>query len=631
MSGKSWGFGSFGVSYSDGGNDNRDQGAHPPPPPAGPSCLGQGQYTFNDTSKGGANCCPGLTGGPSDYGGSGDSAPYHNLDCQGPPPPPPPPPPPAVGPAATVSLNPTAPNNSLSSSVQNQCNQNNGCNSGWNNLGTWQQTCASSSGGPFGDGAYSRRGAICGNPNPNSICPNIGTISSASWTTNGGIRLQCVYSHITNPFDPTAPGAFIGSTTSLAAPGGLQNQWCDTKLYADVAPGSACATFYTGVTHDYDYQQVLRIQNEHPDGNWVNDSGMLTVVQQVATGTTGLNSSPLGKQTAQNLIANYCLVKNPNGWADNQTLRSIINSWALQNAANIGNDCQLVAASIISNFCQGNSTSAHCDCFNATKFGTNIFAACQGNTSGACTDINSLAASFAQAPPIFAPQIATLKSYITPNCACGACVSATLNDTSIYLAPDTFNNLQCKSDIRLCLQSVKVGGSVAPGATINQNCSTTIGIGGTVPSPPPPPGAPPPPPSNQGFSNDQVVQANTNAPGGGTTALVSSPSSSTTSVSTTGTPSGGLSQTITSNAPIGIASSGGPVTYTPASTPAPAPAPAPTVDNTQTYELAAGGGIIGLSSSFFGFIVFCIILFLLFGGKKKAPRPAFIPPSAYGL
>jgi hypothetical protein len=24
-------------------------------------------------------------------------------------------------------------------------------------------------------------------------------------------------------------------------------------------------------------------------------------------------------------------------------------------------------------------------------------------------------------------------------------------------------------------------------------------------------------------------------------------------------------------------------------------------------------------------------LFLLFGGKKKAPRPAFIPPSAYGL
>ena len=547
--------------------------------------------------------------GPFGVSSFGDDAPVGFFK---PPPPPPPPPPPAVGPGVTVSLDPSAPNNSLSSSIRNECNQNNGCDGGWNNIGTWKQTCADSD-------DYSRRGAICANPNPSSICPNIGTISSASWQTSGGIRLQCVYSHITNPFDPTAPGAFIGSTTSLAAAGGLQNKWCDTKLYSEVAPGSACATFYTGVTRDYDYQQVLRIQNEHPNGDWVNDSGMLTVVQQVATGTTGLNSSTLGKQTAQNLITNYCMVKNPNGWADNQTLRSIINSWALQNAANIGSDCQAVAASIISNFCQGNSTSIHCDCFNAVKFGTNIFTACQGNTSNACTDINSLAASFAEAPPIFASQIATLKSYITPNCACGACVSATLNDTSTYLAPDKFNNLQCKSDIQLCLQSVKVGGSVAPGATINQNCSTTIGIGGTVPSPPPP--------SNQGFSNNQVVQANANAPGGGTTALVASPSSSTTAVSTTGTPGGGLAQTITSNAPTDVASAGGPVTYTPA----PVPASVPTVDNTGTYALAAGGGILGLSSSFFGFIVFCIILFLLFGGKKSAPKPAFIPPSAYGL
>jgi hypothetical protein len=233
------------------------------------------------------------------------------------------------------------------------------------------------------------------------------------------------------------------------------------------------------------------------------------------------------------------------------------------------------------------------------------------------------------APAIFAPQIASLKSYITPNCAVGACVSAATSATSAYLPPTTLTALACKSDIQLCLQSVKVGGSVAPGATINQNCSTTIGIGGTVPRDPSAP-----PPSNQGFQNVQAVQANANAPGGGTLAAVSSPGASSTQVATTGTPDGGLSQTVTSNTPVGIGSTGGPVSYTspaPAATPTPASSPTVPSDNTQKYALAAGGGLLGLSFSCMCCIIIIVLAMLIFGGGNKPAAPPVIPLSAYGL
>jgi len=516
--------------------------------------------------------------------------------------------------------------------VKETCNQKNTCDNGYQEVGTYNSLCYERKQRVAWDPPpISAAGKVCVEPNPTSKCPtNIGIVSSGKYTSASGgaaqginnvsgVRLQCTYSAITNPFDQQAINAFTGPGASDLTT--IQRAWCDAKNYSNMKT-SPCVGFYTNTTRDYDLQQVIRIQNENTNGEWINNSEYLQIVQQVATQSTGA-----GKQAAQNMISNYCLIQNPNGWADNDTIRAIINSWALQNAANIGDDCRLVATGIVGDFCRRNPGSSHCDCFNATQFGTNIFNACQGNTTSACTDINKLAASFAQAPTIFAPQIATLKSYITPNCAVGACVSAATSATSVYLPPSPLTQLRCDSTISLCLQSVKVGGSVAPGATINQNCSTTIGIGGTVPQDPSAS-----PPSNQGFQNIQAVQANANAPGGGTLAAVTSPGASSTQVATTGTPDGGLSQTVTSNTPVGIGSTGGPVSYT---SPAPAPAPAiPISFQTATTEqkavLAAGGGLLGLSSSCLCFICIIVIVMLIFGGKgPAAPKP--LPLAAFGL
>ena len=513
--------------------------------------------------------------------------------------------------------------------VKETCNHNSTCDNGYQEVGTYSSLCYERKQRVAWDPPpISAAGKVCAAPNPASKCPtNIGRVASGKYTsaTGGaaqginnvsGVRLQCTYSSITNPFDQQAINAFTGPGASDLTT--IQRAWCDAKNYSNMK-GGPCVGFYTNTTHDYDLQQVIRIQNENTNGEWINNSEYLQIVQQVATQSTGA-----GKQAAQNMISNYCLIQNPNGWADNDTIRAIINSWALQNAGNIGDDCRLVATGIIGEFCRRNSGSSHCDCFNATQFGTNIFNACQGNTTTACTDINNLATSFAVAPAIFAPQIATLKSYITPNCAVGACVSAATSATSVYLPPSPLTQLRCDSSISLCLQSVKVGGSVAPGATINQNCSTTIGIGGTVPQDPSA--------SNQGFQNVQAVQANANAPGGGTLAAVTSPGASSTQVATTGTPGGGLSQTVTSNTPVGIGSTGGPVSYT---SPAPAPAPAipisfQTATTEQKAALAAGGGLLGLSSSCLCFICIIVIVMLIFGGKgPAAPKP--LPLAAFGL
>lgn len=519
----------------------------------------------------------------------------------------------------------------VSFTVKETCNQRNTCDDGYIDVGTYNSLCYERKKvWAWDPPPISAAGKVCVEPNPTSKCPtNIGTVVSGKYTSTtggaaqginnvSGVRLQCTYSTITNPFDQQAINAFTGPGASDLTT--IQRTWCDAKNYSNMKTGP-CVGFYTNTTRDYDLQQVIRIQNENPNGEWINNSEYLSIVQQVATGSSTSGSTVAGKQAAQNMISNYCLIQNPNGWADNDTIRAIINSWALQNAANIGDDCRLVAAGIIGDFCRRKPESSHCDCFNATQFGTNIFNACQGNTSNACTDINRLAASFAEAPAIFAPQIATLKSYITPNCAVGACVSSATSAVSQYLPPSTLTALSCKSDISLCLQSVEVGGSVAPGATINQNCSTTIGIGGTVPQDPSAS-----PPSNQGFQNIQAVQANANAPGGGTLAAVTSPGASSTQVATTGTPGGGLQQTVTSNTPVGIGSTGGPVSYT-----SPAPAKMFTTDNKTKAGLAVGGGLLGLSFSCMCCIIIIVLAMLIFGGGNKPAAPPVIPLKAYGL
>jgi hypothetical protein len=484
---------------------------------------------------------------------------------------------------------------------------------------------------------HSDANKYCAPSNPSTFCPTIGKVVSGTWygpsgsllsSAGGNITLQCVYSSIFNPFDQNTINAFNGMGASdLKSSVGIQSQYCRQQVFSNISQGSSCATFYTNVTKDYDYQQVFRISEEHSDGSWATDNALLPLVVSVAQGTYGTLSTSLGRQTAQSLITTYCIVKNPSNWVNSTLLQQTINKWALQNDPSIGSDCQLLAADVIFSFCETNKTSSFCDCYNATSFGANIFTACQGNTSNACTDINKMAAAFSKAPSYFMPQIKALELYITPNCAVGACVDAIHNLNSKYLPPDTFQNLKCESNIQLCLASFQTGHNVEPGMPINQSCQASIGLPGSVPTSAGPsvscstPSANTPAP-NRGFQNEQVVVTNANSPSTNF-AVVAAPSGSTTSVATTGTPGGGLHQTVESNTPVSLQSSGpAPVTYTIVPSPSPVTAPAPvpaTVPATVDYKVvAAGGGFLGLSSSLV-FVFVCIILFILF---STGPRGA---------
>ena len=521
--------------------------------------------------------------------------------------------------------------------VKETCNHNSTCDNGYQDVGTYNSLCYERKQRVAWDPPpISAAGKVCVEPNPTSKCPtNIGRVASGKYTsaTGGaaqginnvsGVRLQCTYSSITNPFDPITIGAFTQpGATDLAT---MQKDWCNAKNYAGLKASGDCRTLYTTRTQNYDFQLVSRIQIENPNGEWATNPGYLQIITQVAAGQNKeAGSSVEGKDLARGMINNYCMTQNRQ-WADNPAIRFIIKTWALKNSLDIEESTRVFASAVIEGYCINNPDSPKCDCFNATKFRTNIFNACRGNTSNACTDINRLAAAFSEAPDIFKPQVEAIKSYITPNCAVGACVSSAMNLSSEFLPPSSFAELECKSDIQVCLQSIEVGGNIAPGATINQSCKKIITaagvtVGDTVPS------------DNRGLTNIQSVNANANAPGGGTLAAVISPSGSTTNTSTTGTPDGGLRQTITSNTPVGIGSSGGPVSYT---SPAPAPAPTPKpmsipLDDTQKKYALAGGGLLGLSFSCVCCIIIIVLAMLIFGGGNKPAAPRVVPLSAYGL
>ena len=285
---------------------------------------------------------------------------------QAPPPPPPsqtppgPPPPSQTPPPVQMSM--TVPTTSASSvksingsftttflassqpgvsfNISRSCNNNNGCNGGETSAGIWDNRCYDNK----GKGEH-LQGMICVSPSATSACPAIGTVSSAGYfgpnnqpasggaqNPNGIATLQCVYSSITNPFETVTVSSFTGTGASdLASSTGMQKQYCDGQNYHDMTLGP-CANFYTNVTGDFDYQQVLRINEEYPSGTWATISPLVAVVRRIATGT-GTVSTALGQNLAQNMITTYCLVNNPNGWADNTAIRQIINQWALNGGA----------------------------------------------------------------------------------------------------------------------------------------------------------------------------------------------------------------------------------------------------------------------------------------------------------
>ena len=274
---------------------------------------------------------------------------------QAPPPPPPsqtppgPPPPSQTPPPVQISM--TVPTSSASSvhsingtattiyltngqagvsfNISKSCNDNNGCNGGETSAGIWTNRC-------HDDVRHGKhlQGTICVSPSAMSACPAIGTLTSAQYygpnnqPASGGVQnpsgiatLQCTYSSITNPFETVTITSFLPPTIRS-----MQQQYCDGQNYHDMTLGP-CANFYTN-NGDFDYQQVLRINEEYPNGTWATIPPLVAVVRRIATGT-GSVSTALGQNLAQNMITTYCLVNNPNGWADNTAIRQIINQWAL--------------------------------------------------------------------------------------------------------------------------------------------------------------------------------------------------------------------------------------------------------------------------------------------------------------
>ena len=221
----------------------------------------------------------------------------------------------------------------VSFNISKSCNDNNGCNGGETSTGIWTNRC-------HDDHRHGKhlQGTICVSPSAMSACPAIGTLTSAQYygpnnqPASGGAQnpsgiatLQCTYSSITNPFETVTITSFLPPTIRS-----MQQQYCDGQNYHDMTLGP-CANFYTN-NGDFDYQQVLRINEEYPNGTWATISPLVAVVRRIATGT-GTVSTALGQNLAQNMITTYCLVNNPNGWADNTAIRQIINQWALNGGA----------------------------------------------------------------------------------------------------------------------------------------------------------------------------------------------------------------------------------------------------------------------------------------------------------
>ena len=231
------------------------------------------------------------------------------------------------GTATTIYLTNGQPG--VSFNISRSCNDNNGCNGGETSTGIWTNRCHDD----YGHGKH-LQGTICVSPSAMSACPAIGTLTSAQYygpnnqPASGGAQnpsgiatLQCTYSSITNPFETVTITSFLPPTIRS-----MQQQYCDGQNYHDMTLGP-CANFYTN-NGDFDYQQVLRINEEYPNGTWATIPPLVAVVRRIATGT-GTVSTALGKNLAQNMITTYCLVNNPNGWADNTAIRQIINQWAL--------------------------------------------------------------------------------------------------------------------------------------------------------------------------------------------------------------------------------------------------------------------------------------------------------------
>jgi hypothetical protein len=283
---------------------------------------------------------------------------------------------------------------------------------------------------------------------------------------------------------------------------------------------------------------------------------------------------------------------------------------------------QSTAATLVSAYCQGVGKSKdRCSCFNATIKG---FSGCATDTvTKGCTDMYDLNKSLAAAPPEFKGLIDSLKTQLKPICVEGSCKTAATNPAGPILRTADSMTITCTDNINLCFQSIRAGGSIAPGAHISQECSVALNVNGSNMPNSPAPKSPAPAPGGLTLTGGVSTQTQFAGTPGQKTTNAYTPASITASPAPVGKGPSPLPPT-----PVGKGPSPSP--------PSPVgkgPAPSgssPSTTQNYTVAAAAGGGLLGLSSSFV-FCFFIIIIALFMFSRRSQPVYRSPPTSSYGL
>lgn len=338
-----------------------------------------------------------------------------------------------------------------------------------------------------------------GTSKASAMCPAISGMTPVSFIYSAGLRgnkgsagtsvkIKCDYGGTpteTVLFGSTLSDYFDGNDTTDPIKT-LRGDFCATKGFVNLQNHTNCQNYYRS-NNNLNARYIELIKAEKPT-TWPDDQAMREVVLSVSLGVDpATNAQTPDAQVASTMISKYCLVDNPSGWAQNANMRTFINQLYDSDAATARTNPYLrsLASSIVNTYCgdASNQMKTECGCYNAQ---TKLFAGCVGHASiPGCAEIDAINTKLDAAPPAFASIIATLRSPagIKPTCVSAACVEARENPGGAYLRTTDAQTMDCSDKITLCMQSITAGGSISPGATINQSCSTTLNIqGNTVPA-----------------------------------------------------------------------------------------------------------------------------------------------------
>jgi hypothetical protein len=267
----------------------------------------------------------------------------------------------------------------------------------------------------------------------------------------------------------------------------MQMLYCDAQTFSTLYNTNSTSHAYYNGKGNLNAQYLVRILREKPN-TWPDDADMRTCILNIALGTLSNGTPAADASSAITMIQTYCLITNPQ-WPTNVNMRTFINSLFTNQAGNNKTNANLQAmASTVGGtgtggYCANatNQTKDACGCYNAVRL---QYDGCktQSGTKG-CAEFAHLNTAFRAAAPQFAPIIAHMETaqFLKPQCISQACATANQNPSGDVLRTADTASFTCIDTEVICLQSLSVGGSVAPGATINQNCSTSFNVaGGTV-------------------------------------------------------------------------------------------------------------------------------------------------------